>query len=175
MLAQLHDELDAAVLDAYGWSDLAPLLVGRPGGTTPLPDKPEEQARAEEELLTRLVALNAERAREEQRGTVRWLRPEFQNRTGTSTQQIEQITLVPEDEAETVAPVAAGKYPWPKALAAQAQLVRAQLSLAAQPLDAAQLARRFKNARADRVEELLDTLVSLGQSRQLEDGRYVAL
>lgn len=79
VLAQLHDELDAAVFDAYGWSDLAPALVGRPGGTTPLPDKPEAQAAAEEELLTRLVALNLERAAEESRGLVRWLRPEFQN------------------------------------------------------------------------------------------------
>ncbi len=85
VLGQLHDELDADVLAAYGWEDLAPRLVGRPGGTTPRPDKPAEQAEAEEELLTRLVALNRERAAEEARGRVRWLRPDFQRPAGAET------------------------------------------------------------------------------------------
>ena len=89
ILAQLHDELDAAVLTAYGWEDLAPALVGRPGGTTPYPDKPAEQAAAEEELLTRLVALNRQRAAEEAQGRVRWLRPMFQDPTGATRQQTE--------------------------------------------------------------------------------------
>jgi hypothetical protein len=80
VLASLHDELDEAVLAAYGWSDLAAPLVGRPGATTPLPDKPPEQAAAEEELLARLVACNARRAAEEAQGRVRWLRPPIQGR-----------------------------------------------------------------------------------------------
>ncbi len=54
-------------------------LHDRPGATLPLADKAPEQAAAEEELLSRLVALNAERAAEEARGHIRWLRPEFQN------------------------------------------------------------------------------------------------
>ena len=37
-----------------------------------------EQDQAEEELLGRLVALNVERAVDERRGVVRWLRPDFQ-------------------------------------------------------------------------------------------------
>ena len=78
MIGELHDELDAAVLDAYGWADLAPALVGKPGGTTPSSHKSPEQIAAEEDLLDRLVQLNAERAAEEEQGTVRWLRPEFQ-------------------------------------------------------------------------------------------------
>jgi SAM-dependent methyltransferase len=57
VLRQLHEELDTAVLDAYGWTD-----------------QPDEQT-----LLARLVALNAERVAEEAAGTIRWLRPEFQN------------------------------------------------------------------------------------------------
>jgi hypothetical protein len=36
-------------------------------------------ALSEDEILRRLVALNAERAEEERRGIVRWLRPGFQN------------------------------------------------------------------------------------------------
>ena len=61
LLRQIHDELDAAVLEAYGWADLHPLTPER-----------------EPELLTRLVALNHERAAEEQRGHIRWLRPDYQ-------------------------------------------------------------------------------------------------
>jgi hypothetical protein len=69
VLQSLHDELDAVVLAAYGWSDLGPV----PGSN--------ETARAAwtETLLERLVALNAQRAAQEAAGTVRWLRPEFQD------------------------------------------------------------------------------------------------
>jgi hypothetical protein len=56
ILRELHDELDAAVGEAYGW---------------PV-DLPEA------DILQRLVDLNAERAAEEARGLVRWLRPEYQ-------------------------------------------------------------------------------------------------
>src|SRR5690606_32198102 len=48
VLREIHDELDHAVFAAYGWDDLADQLVGLPGATTPLPDKPEAQAAAEE-------------------------------------------------------------------------------------------------------------------------------
>jgi hypothetical protein len=57
VLKQIHDDLVAAVADAYGWPvDLS-----------------------DEEILERLVALNHERAEEERRGIIRYLRPEFQN------------------------------------------------------------------------------------------------
>src|SRR5207248_2994638 len=59
VLKQIHDDLDAAVFAAYGW----------PATLT------------DEEILQRLVALNATRAAEEARGLVRWLRPDFQNPT----------------------------------------------------------------------------------------------
>ena len=78
VLKEIHDDIDRAVFEAYGWSDLAPALVGKPGATTPSPHKRPEQEAAEEELLTRLVALNRERAVEEARGLVRWLRPDYQ-------------------------------------------------------------------------------------------------
>jgi hypothetical protein len=58
VLASLHDDVDAAVADAYGWrSDLT-----------------------EPEILANLLALNIERAAEEKVGKVRWLRPDFQTR-----------------------------------------------------------------------------------------------
>ncbi|MEW6467214.1 MAG: DNA methyltransferase, partial [Pseudomonadota bacterium] len=68
VLQSLHDELDAAVLAAYGWSDLAPI---------PWADDAAHAAWAET-LLQRLVALNQRRAAEETAGTIRWLRPDFQ-------------------------------------------------------------------------------------------------
>jgi hypothetical protein len=56
VLRDLHDELDAAVAEAYGW---------------PWPMETEE-------ILERLVALHDERVLEEKRGLVRWLRPDYQ-------------------------------------------------------------------------------------------------
>ena len=79
ILKQLHDDLDAAVADTYGWES----------------DLPEE------EILTRLVALNHERAEEEKRGLTRWLRPEYQARGQKSEDRGQQ------QEIEGVA--AAGK------------------------------------------------------------------
>ncbi len=56
ILKQLHDDLDAAVFDAYGWP----------------------QDLTDDQLLEKLVALNHQRAEEEKRGIVKYLRPEFQ-------------------------------------------------------------------------------------------------
>jgi hypothetical protein len=68
ILKELHDKLDAAVAEAYGWpADLS-----------------------DNDILTRLVALNKERAQEEARGIVRWLRPDYQiPRFGTAAQKAE--------------------------------------------------------------------------------------
>ena len=79
VLKEIHDDIDRASFEAYGWADLIPALAGKPGATTPSPHKTPEQEAAEEELLSRLVALNRERAAEERRGVVRWLRPDYQN------------------------------------------------------------------------------------------------
>ncbi len=42
------------------------------------------------------------------------------------------------------------------------------------PATAAEVAQAFKAARSDRVGEILDTLVALGQAEILTDGRYLA-
>jgi len=153
VLKQIHDDLDAAVFEAYGW----------PGTLT------------DDEILTRLVALNAERAEEEARGIVRWLRPEFQNPEGRAAASESQGTLI--KEAGAVAAGAAGrtrKTPWPKTLAEQAQAVRGALSAHRGAVSADQLAKTFARARVDRIEELLEALASLGQARELPDGRFAA-
>jgi hypothetical protein len=150
VLRQLHDDLDAAVAAAYG----LPVT-----GT-------------DDEILTFLCKLNAERAAEERSGLIRWLRPSFQHPEATTTQATMGATGI-----ETPAPAKAkiaGKLAWPKTLAEQAQAVRAALSTIAVPADAITLARTFKSAKTDRIEDILETLASLGQARALPDGRYVA-
>jgi len=81
VLRQIHDELDAAVLEAYGWADLLPeLRIAHGLDAAPSGDsRVEARRRFDEAVLERLVALNAERAAEEARGLIRWLRPEYQN------------------------------------------------------------------------------------------------
>jgi hypothetical protein len=151
VLRQLHEDLDAAVADAYG-----------------LP-----VTNTDEEILAFLCKLNAERAAEERTGLIRWLRPSFQHPATTTT----QATLGTGDIEATAAPTkakAAGKLPWPKTLAEQAQAVRTALATSAGPAAAATLATQFKSARVDRIAELLATPASLGQARDLRDGRYVA-
>jgi SAM-dependent methyltransferase len=148
VLKQIHDELDAAVAEAYGWQvDLS-----------------------DEEILERLVKLNHERAEEERRGLVRWLRPEFQNRDGVTQTTIEADA----EEAPVAKPAKVAKLPWPKTLAEQAAAVQAALSAGAAPVDAADLAKHFTRANKERIAELLETLASLGKARELADGRYLA-
>jgi hypothetical protein len=92
VLKSLHDELDAAVLDAYGWSDLAPQLAAHADAA--------QKAVAEEAVLVRLVALNAERAAEEAKGHIRWLRPDYQQPTA----QPRQADMVLDDGRQGAAP-----------------------------------------------------------------------
>jgi hypothetical protein len=152
VLKEIHDDLDAAVFDAYGWPhDLS-----------------------DDEILKRLVDLNRERAEEEKRGLVRWLRPEFQNPSGAQAASTTQAAL-PIDHQIPEAPAAApaARRPWPRTLPEQAQAVRAALAENPAGLTSDQMARVFLRARTQTVKELLQTLVSLGQARLVDDVRYV--
>ena len=53
-------------------------------------------------------------------------------------------------------------------------LLRGGLETAARPVTTEQIAATFKGARRRRVDELLETLVSIGQARMTEDGRYTS-
>jgi hypothetical protein len=148
VLQQIHDDLDAAVFDTYGWP---PSLT-------------------DEEILERLVTLNAERAAEEQRGSIRWLRPEYQRRAGMAQTE----TDFEDKTSVAAADIRGGKPNWPTALSEQARAVQAALTMLAVPATPKDVARYFTRAPVERVTELLETLVSLGQSFQLDDGRFVA-
>ena len=162
-LRELHDELDRAVFDAYDWNDLADKLVGRPGATTPLPDKPAEQAEAEEELLIRLVALNTQRAAEEAQGHIRWLRPDYQAPTASQTSG--ELNLESEQAAAIASPQ--GKQSWPKSMPEQVAIVRSALSIGPQNLDA--LVSQFKRKPTKSVEQVLIALQVLGHAERSDD------
>ena len=177
VLRQLHDELDAAVLAAYGWEDLTPALLGNgsgidsagdAGGDTP---SGRSAIPGEEDVLQRLVDLNTERAAEERRGLIRWLRPEFQN-PGQQPTGADQVQA--EADLTAATPAASGPKPdWPKTLPDQFQALRTALAARPGPQSAANLAQSFTRAPRARVAELLETLVTLGYARRLEDGRYL--
>jgi hypothetical protein len=94
LLKDIHDRIDGAVAEAYGWPvDLS-----------------------ENDILMNLVALNQTRAEEEARGLVRWLRPDYQNPEGHAA-EAKQGKL-------EIATAKAGKSAWPKTLPAQIAAVR---------------------------------------------------
>jgi hypothetical protein len=173
ILKQIHDDIDRLVFAAYGWEDLADRLVGLPGATTPSPHKTEDQQAAEEELLTRLVALNQERAAEEARGIVRWLRPDYQiPKLGhkVAAPQGEQA------EADLVIAAKDDKPKWPSDGLAQIREVVDILHQAPAPVlpDAVSKAFAGRNTpkRRQRVEAVLATLVETGSARTGElDGQ----
>ncbi|MDM8181021.1 class I SAM-dependent DNA methyltransferase [Marinobacter salarius] len=157
VLRGLHDELDRAVFDAYGWSDLADRLVGRPGATTPLPDKPTNQAEAEEELLMRLVDLNKQRAEEESRGIIRWLRPEYQAPDAVQA----EVDIAPKAApAKPAVATSKGKTTFPKAIPDQLRVLREALAERSHTTES--LAEQFKRKPMKSVEEGLQSLAAVG-------------
>jgi len=164
VLRSLHDDLDAAVLQAYGWADLQPALADY------RPAVAEARAAAVEALLERLVALNAKRAAEEAAGTVRWLRPEFQARAGGAQAGLDVAVEAEDEAAPAVVPAApVAKRPWPVGLPEQIKAVADVLAANPHPLALADLEMRFQ-ARGrwrERLPTILDTLAALGRARQL--------
>ncbi len=162
LLRELHDDLDLAVFAAYGWDDLAEVLVGRPGATTPLPDKPTEQAEAEEALLSRLVELNRERAAEEAQGHVRWLRPDYQ---APESDQTEAEFKADKTAAPDQAAAPVKKPTWPKDIPAQVEAVRRLLEIGPQTTEA--IATHFKRKPLKGVTQVLAALEALGHAKRL--------
>ena len=138
-LKGIHDELDLAVLDAYGW----------PHDLT------------DEQILENLVALNSERAEEERNGLVRWLRPDYQAHDAVEpTQQVLAGTAAVEETA--IAPVEQQTFPssFKEQLAAVRDLLRTQSG----EWTVAQVKAQFKNAsrKQKAIQDCLDSLTELG-------------
>jgi hypothetical protein len=152
---ELHDKIDALVAEAYGWpTDLS-----------------------DEAILSRLVALNAERAAEEKRGQIRWLRPDYQRaRAG-----IVDTQAAAEAEAQIVVPlvIEAGKSQkpaFPSTEVERTAAVFAALAMATKPVDAAGIASMYRQgARVEQaVFRVLAALARLGHVHS-PDGKSFAL
>ncbi len=146
ILRDLHDQIDASVAEAYGWSATL----------------------TDDEILHNLVALNRERAAEEASGLIRYLRPDYQNPAGqTATAQGEQSTM-------DIGPaVSTDKAPWPKTLPDQIAAVRDALAALGEATPD-QIARQFVRARAASVLPLLESLAAVGRARAIKDGSFTA-
>ena len=134
----------------------------------------------DEQILERLVELNHQRAAEEQQGHIRWLRPEFQNPSGTSQQQMPGTAADQPAAAKAKAgkakPAAAkiAKQPWPETTEARFLALRDVVEHSPVPLSGDEAAKHFTRARKAAVAEMLETLVSLGILRLTDDDRYAA-
>jgi hypothetical protein len=114
------------------------------------------------------VALNKERAAEEAKGIVKWLRPEFQ-KPGYFAPKEQKTLALPE-----TAKAGADVLEWPATLPEQFTAVAAVVDRAARPIAANDVARAFKGKNAKGVAPVLDTLAGMGRLRKLENGRYAA-
>jgi hypothetical protein len=86
----------------------------------------------DEQILERVVALNHERAEEEKRRLIRWLRPEFQNPSGA--REATQETMAGLETTDAYESAAAAEVPiiWPGALPQQLSAVRQVLLASSQ-------------------------------------------
>lgn len=152
ILKDLHDQIDRATADAYGWPhDLS-----------------------DEQILERLVALNAERAAEEAAGHVRWLRPDYQIPRFAKGAAAKSGQL---DLGETVVAIDKSLPVFPKDKGEQAMAIHAVLEAAHRPMDAAAVSRAFKGGGKrieQRVVQALSTLVRYGWITALPGGTYAA-
>jgi hypothetical protein len=152
VLKEHHEKLDALVAQAYGW--------------------PENLS--DDEILEKLVALNAERVAEEKRGLVRWLRPEYQcARAGVAPEQGaergEQL------EAPLVIAAAMARKPsFPASDLERTAAVFAALTEAARPLDAQSIAAKFRQGRKiePSVARILAAFARMGQFHTGDGERF---
>ncbi|GAB3568751.1 class I SAM-dependent DNA methyltransferase [Spirosoma luteolum] len=146
VVLSLHQQIDTAVADAYGWP-------------ANLPDS---------EILTRLVKLNHERAAEEAQGHIRYLRPAYQ----APGQQQLGIDLPTTGQTTATQTAEVGKQAWPKELAQQMQAVRDAVQQAGAPVGTKQVAALFERTSPAKIQPLLDTLTALALVRQTAEGTY---
>ena len=136
ILRELHDTLDVLVLEAYGWTDQP----------------------TDDQILERLVALNAARAAEEKAGTIRWLRPDYQiPKFGSDAEQSRlkaeraaaKTAQLDFDGDDTDDAASKPKYPTGDELAETAAIMRVLMTAPA-PLSVAAIASGF--AQGSKIE-----------------------
>jgi hypothetical protein len=133
VLKSLHDQLDALVVRAYGWAEMP----------------------SDSQVVTRLQALNAERALAETEGTIAWLREDYQRKVLPAT--VTGVTRAQREMAASAMPL-----PWPKEFPDQVALVRDLMLGETSSFTAKDVAAKFSGATAKAVEPALETLAALG-------------
>lgn len=160
LLKQIHDDIDTATAQSYGWDDLLK--------ATPLADRIARGDEAlEQEILTCLVALNHERAAEEAQGKIRWLRPKYQNPDfgkESQKQQQSELGIATDADTSTPLPILSTKQTWPNDLPTQVAAVRNLITTTGP--DAGAIAVHFgkrTKKRLEAIQQILTTLDNLGQ------------
>jgi hypothetical protein len=157
VLKQIHDDLDAAVLEAYGWTTLA---YGTPPADI-LAQGGDAAEALELQILIHLVALNHERVAEEKRGLIRYLRPDYQA-PGAATAQQSEIGLTSDDDTPDIAAPTV-ILDWPTDLPAQVAALRKILPTIGQdPESLSACFGRKSKKRTDQITAILATLKALG-------------
>jgi hypothetical protein len=156
ILRELHERLDRLVFAAYGWP----------------------QDLSDETIVARLVALNGQRAAEERRGLVRWLRPDYQiPRFGRPADK----QAAAEEGAQVTATLhlleTVQKPSFPQSGFEQSAAVFAALASAPGPVDAATIAAQFRQGRRiePKVAAVLASLTRLGHLWTSDRGRSFSL
>lgn len=130
-LLHLHDEIDRVTLSAYGWPvDLS-----------------------EEAIVEKLVKLNAERAAEEKKDKIRWLRPDYQAPLLDKVHK-EDAKVTQELEAKKPAKRAksASARPWPADMPGRIHALKTLLRELGDATETRFIAMAFKGAKLDEVE-----------------------
>ena len=151
-LIDLHDQIDQLVAEAYGW----PTTI------------------TDQEIVQRLIALNAERASEEAAGTVQWLRRDFQIGHSEVPAPLRTGEL---DLGDQVVAIDTSLPDFPKDRYEQPLAVKAVLAASSAAMDATAISRVFKGparARVQRVEAVLRVLALYGDVMALPDGKFAA-
>jgi len=153
IIQELHDKLDAAVFDAYGW----PVTL------------------TDDEILANLVALNKARAKEEAKGLVRWLRPDYQIPRFGSVKEKAELDLLGADISQTEATGPKPNYPADGL--EQVYAVMAVLSRANAPMGANSIALTFKQGRkiSDKISAVLEAGLRYGDLNSTDGGRTYQL
>jgi hypothetical protein len=148
-LLSLHDDIDTTVLLSYGW----PVTL------------------VDDEIIARLLKLNAARAEEESRGVVQWLRPEYQTVGVQLPAGGKEPTKKGPSKRKSLKRTRA---PWPSdmptRIQALTQVLREFRSLSGpEPLSANEVADMFQTAKLDDVELTLQCAAAADAVARIEN------
>ncbi len=158
-LQSIHDDIDLWTARAYSWID----------DDTTLEDPAAAFLRDEQEVLQRLVDLNAARAADEARGIIHYLRPEYQNPDGVTKAQgeleVKKVSTPVYSTTKTLLKWSALANDGERLSAVRRVIARSEV-----PLSVEGIAAHFQRANRKRVGELVEALSTLGMVERARGG-----